>query len=119
MANLLQTIKQASAEVVAASDPSTFLYGTVISAEPLQIQIDQKTILPAAFFVLTSNVKDHEVIMEVDHETEAAEKHTHGYTGEKTFLVKNGLKDGERVILIKQAGGQKYLIVDRIKEGEG
>lgn len=46
--------------------------------------------------------------------------HAHGYKGRKTFTVHNGLKVGEKVLLIRLQGGQKYLVLDRIgREDEG
>lgn len=105
-------------EAVEASQPSTFLYGTVIREKPLQIQVDQKTILPESFLVLTNNVRDYELMIEVDHETEEEVEHFHTYKGEKMVQVKNGLKAGEKIILIKQKGGQSYIVLDRIMEDE-
>ena len=40
--------------------------------------------------------------------------HNHNYSGRKTFLVHNGLSIGENVVLFKQKGGQKYLVLDRV-----
>lgn len=119
MPSLLQTIKQAAVEAVDASDPSTFLFGTVMSTSPLQIQIDQKTILTESFLFLTGSVKDYDAVMEVEHETEKTAEHTHMLKGKKVFHVKNGLSEGEKVILIKQKGGQRYIVLDRIMEEEG
>ena len=40
--------------------------------------------------------------------------HSHKYSGRKIFVVHNGLSVGESVVLIKQKGGQKYLVLDRV-----
>ena len=40
--------------------------------------------------------------------------HSHSYSGRKTFTVHNGLKVGDEVVLMKQKGGQKYLVLDRV-----
>ena len=40
--------------------------------------------------------------------------HSHKYSGRKTFVVHNGLRVGENVVLMKQKGGQKYLVLDRV-----
>lgn len=40
--------------------------------------------------------------------------HSHGYTGKKKFLVHNGLKKGEKVILLRFQNGQKFLVLDRV-----
>jgi hypothetical protein len=40
--------------------------------------------------------------------------HTHGYVGRKKFLVHLGLKEGERVLLMRIQGGQQYIVLDRV-----
>ena len=45
---------------------------------------------------------------------DAFSSHSHAITGRKPIRVHNALKSGEKVILIRMAGGQKYLIIDRV-----
>jgi len=45
---------------------------------------------------------------------EAYEKHKHEYKGRKKIMIYNGLKPGERVIIIRFQEGQKFLVVDRV-----
>lgn len=40
--------------------------------------------------------------------------HSHSYSGRKSFIVHNGLSVGDEVVLLKQKGGQKYLVLDRV-----
>lgn len=40
--------------------------------------------------------------------------HTHDITGKKEITIHNGLAVGDEVILLKQKGGQKYLVLDRV-----
>lgn len=40
--------------------------------------------------------------------------HCHKITGRKSFIVHNGLAVGDEVILLRQQGGQKFLVWDRI-----
>lgn len=40
--------------------------------------------------------------------------HTHNITGRKSIIVHNALQVGEEVILIRQAGGQEYIVLDRV-----
>ena len=131
--DLVKAIKKAAVEAVNASKPANMVFGTVISASPLKIKIDQKLILTSAQLVLTRNVTDYEIEMEPSlnespyaHLTEpesggsgdgAFESHTHKYQGRKNFLVYNALKNGEEVILMQMAGGQKYIVIDRIGKG--
>ena len=41
--------------------------------------------------------------------------HSHSYEGKKEYFVHNGLKAGERVLLLRANGGQKYIILDRVE----
>lgn len=40
--------------------------------------------------------------------------HAHNIIGKKTLIIHNALKDGDKVILIRQQGGQKYVVLDKI-----
>lgn len=119
----LKLIKQAALEVVANSKPCDVMIGIVAGESPLSIQLDQKITLTEEFLFLTRNVTDYSVIMEVDHTTEAemggscsdhCKEHTHDYVGEKEFFVKNHLQEGEKVLLLRVAGGQKFVVWDRL-----
>lgn len=56
-------------EAVEAGKPVNLLFGEVISASPLKIQVDQKAIYTEKMLVLTRNVTDFEVDMTVSHRT--------------------------------------------------
>lgn len=125
LANLTETIKKAAMEAVKQSDPAGIVFGTVQTVRPLSIQIDQKAVLPANFFLLTSNVRTHTVSMTVNHYTdyasggegeEAFEEHRHSYSGTKSYTVNSGLSAGDRVLLLSQQGGQLYVVLDRLEE---
>lgn len=85
-----------------ASKPAEVCYGKVTGVAPLKIYVEQKLHLGAAQLVLTRNVTDYKTIIR----REKAEK--------EEVTVYNGLAVGERVILIRRQGGQKYIVVDRI-----
>lgn len=119
---LVRAVKQAAVEAVKADGPMAVSFGTVTSASPLKIQVDQKKTLTEAQLILTNNVRDFNVDMTVDHQTEsesggsgaaAFAAHQHAYKGRKTFKVHLALKAGEKVILISCDGGQKYIVLDR------
>lgn len=117
MANLNDAIKQVAMGAVAQSEPSTFLYGTVQSASPLQIQVDQKMLLSKEFLILTKNVIDYETDVEIEWTTEletCTVPHMHEIKGKKKMKVLNALKANDKVILLKQAGGQQYLVLDKV-----
>ena len=122
---LVQLVKKAAVEAVNASSPMGFCFGTVTSASPLKIQVDQKKTLPEAQLILTNNVRDFAVEMTTlpdFHETEeesggsgdaAFASHKHKYQGRKKWKVHLALKSGEKVILLRCDGGQKYIVLDR------
>lgn len=161
---LVKLIKQASMEAQEQAKPTSVMLGTVISIEPLKIQISQKLILGGEQLVLSRSVTDFEIEMTVEHETQEYKKiidtthnhgvakfdeqtshkhidgamletdsvtvntshshndsgeifditHSHNYTGRKVFKVHNALKNGEKVILVRENGGQRFYVIDRI-----
>nr|WP_295681506.1 DUF2577 domain-containing protein [uncultured Lachnoclostridium sp.]DAD92248.1 MAG TPA: Protein of unknown function (DUF2577) [Siphoviridae sp. ctQ0C17] len=102
MGDLIQIIKQAAYEAIEASKPVCFLYGIVTETKPFTIQIDQKLILTSDFLLLPEYLTNREVIL----------KSSNGL--KSTFLLENGLKKGEHVILLQQKGGQRFLVLDRM-----
>lgn len=41
--------------------------------------------------------------------------HTHKYEGTKSFTLHLALRKGERVLLLRADGGQKYIVLDRLE----
>lgn len=113
MNNIVQSLKKAAVDAIQAADPTAIQFGQVTGTSPLKILVEQKKELSIAQLILTRNVRDYEVEMSVDHMTEVAEGHSHGYKGKKKFTVHNALKVGDSVILLKMQGGQKYLVIDK------
>ena len=132
-AALLECIKKAALDAVKQEKPVEDVFGLVISENPLQIRLDQKRVIEGDQLILTSAVRDHYVDMTVEHWTEDETAHTHvihdtytgggasrptthkhEYVGRKKFLVHLGLKEGERVLLQRVQGGQRYIVWDRV-----
>lgn len=104
--DLLGVIKRSALEAMEASQPVRIYYGSVIGTEPLKILVDQRLTLGAAQVVLTRNVTDYEVRVTKDDED--------GTTDTDTVIVHNALKIGENVILCRQQGGQKFVVLERM-----
>ena len=120
---LLIAIKQAAKEAVEAGQPGDFCFGKVTSASPLKILVEQKMTLGAAQLVLTRNVTDFKTKVTIDWTTgtksggsgdSSFASHSHSVSGKKDITIHNGLAVGDEVILLKQKGGQKYLVLDRV-----
>ena len=84
MNTFLGNIKRAAVEAVEAKKPMTVIFGKVTSAAPLKVQVDQKLELSGAQLVTTSAVRGH-----------------------------NALTAGEKVIILRADGGQKFIVLDR------
>lgn len=137
--DLLKLIKKTAVDAVNASKPANAVFGKVISVSPLQIKVDQKLILTSAQLVLSRNVTDHTVSVEVEWETEIERatqvdeiagtettesgisftdvEHKHKVKGTKEMIIYNALKTDDEVILMQMSGGQKYIVIDRIGKG--
>lgn len=130
--NFVELMKKAAVEAVEASNPSAPMEGTVVSVSPLKIKIDQKKTLTKEFLILTEAVKDYEIEVAVDWLTEDAKHthtirdtytgggsasentHNHAVKGKKIMKVHSKLKKGDKVLLIRAAGGQRYYVIGRI-----
>lgn len=131
--SIVESMKKAALGAVNASQPVNILFGNVVSTNPLKINVEQKMTLEAPQLILTRNVTTHTIQMTVDHWTEDETEHTHNihdtytgggtsdptthkhaYKGQKTFTVHNELVVGDKVILIREQGGQRFIVIDRI-----
>ena len=128
MTGLLKGIKCAAKGVGDAEKPVRVCYGTVTKDSPLEITVDQKTILEAEDLILCRNVTDYECDVEFSLKTEKLQhNHTgaHGPTSvqtlqyevknKKKMKVYNALKKDDVVFLIREQGGQRFIVIDRIK----
>ena len=83
--DFLRLIKKAATEAVEASKPCNLVFGTVTSTSPLKINVEQKMTLTSAQLVLSRNVTDYKVNIEIDDATENGGDidltHNHSYSG--------------------------------------
>lgn len=121
--DLPNVLRSLIGQTVQAMHLSDFVLGVVMSESPLLIRIDDKRELDEDFLILSDNVRDYAVDIEVLHTTENRSggggyaefaSHNHGYAGRKKIIVYNGLKVGEQVIMIRQSGGQLFYVADRV-----
>lgn len=142
-AELVRAIKKAATDAVDANKPVEVCFGSVISTTPLKIHVEQKLILNEEQLVLTKAVTDHWVDIEVSHFTvndnfmipdhthrifdtytgggacddgNLDTTHKHGYSGRKKIMIYNGLKVGEKVLLIRFDKGQRFVVLDRVSD---
>jgi len=129
LGDLVESMKKAALDAVDNSDPTCIMYGKVIKVSPLEIQVNQKLILKKEQLVLTRDVTDYTIkVKATTHTVEqnpdglgmthifgspegGGTSHAHGISEIK---ILNALKVGEEVILIRQSGGQEYIVLDRV-----
>lgn len=99
----LKVIKQAAVEAVEAGNPAAICYGQVTSASPLKILVDQKMTLGSAQLVVPQHLTDYEMDMKLKS----------GGT-KQTYVFYGSLKTGDKVLLVREQGGQKYIVMDRM-----
>ncbi len=123
--SLYQVIQRIIQQTNNAGDPSDWCLGEVVGVNPLIISIEQKDVVTEEFLELTDAVRDYNVDIEVRHTTENKSggggdaefaSHNHEYLGRKRITVYNSLHVGETVILLRQAGGQNFLVVSRNRD---
>lgn len=133
MPDIVQLVKKAAVEAVEAAKPVQFLFGQVISASPLKIQVDQKSIYTERMLVLTRNVTEHEIDISISAQsvvishghpvtdtytgggTAQEINHNHPIKGRKKIKIHNGLVVGDWVVMARIQKGKKYVVLDRIK----
>lgn len=110
---LLNAIKQAAKEQNASESPATVCIGKVLSISPLSVQIDQRFTLPAENLIVPQHLTSYSVSVSLSGSTGTADGHSHSL-GAAVMTISNALKVGDKLVLIRQNGGQKYLIIDRV-----
>lgn len=80
----VKVIKKTSVEAVEATKPVNVFFGKVVSVSPLEINVEQKLTLGRLQLIVAER------------------------------LITEQLKKNDEVILIRQQGGQKYVVIDRI-----
>lgn len=98
---LIEIIKRASLDALNNQQMADLRYGTVISVNPLKVQITNQFTLPNSLLVVPKHLTDYEVDITIDDE-------------DKKITIKNALKIGDKVALLRKQGGQSYFILDKI-----
>ena len=112
--DLLNVMKRASESARKANQPADIMFGTVVSASPIKIQVSQKLTLSSMQLVVPRSLTKYTLSMTYDFGCSETEEHTHELKGTTEVTIDNSLQTGDRVVLIKQDGGQKYFVMDKV-----
>lgn len=108
--SMIDIVKRAGIDAIGAGKPVNITFGEILNVEDLKIKIDQKLILSKEFFVIPESLTRYEVDL----------KHSHNWTSGSTsnsldkIVIREGLKQGDAVILLRMQGGQQYLVLDKV-----
>ncbi|KOS68375.1 hypothetical protein AEA09_07265 [Lysinibacillus contaminans] len=141
--SLLDLIKTTAMAAFRASNPVNIILGTVIESKPLKIEVHSKLILTDEFLLVAEHLTRHERIVTVEYEfpknfpkgqigdelKQASSKrknigdpYSNPYEIYEMKYAKlnfeDGLKEGDKVVMHRVQGGQKYYVSDRYREGD-
>ena len=127
--DLVKIIKRAAMDAVEAGKPCDVLFGTVQSVAPLSIFVEVGMVLDETELILGElltdfqtefSFDDPEVLQvfttwDMDEESESmpAKMSFQGKVRHKV-TVYNGLKVGDKVILLRKQNGQRFVVLDRV-----
>lgn len=116
---LLDTMKKVAEQTGQAGVPTAFLFGTVTSTSPLMIRVDNRFNIGEKQIVLMKQFRAGEYQTHKhtvpQHSTETASNHSHDVQAlQTTQEVYNGLAVGDKVVLLRNQGGQEFLVLGRV-----
>lgn len=117
--SLLDVIKQAGLGAVGATNPVALSNGTVMRVNPLEINVDQRFILTEDFLIVPESMTRYEIDLMHTHnfEDETAMTTRVKVTEEglaSKIVIREGLKIGDIVLLLRVQGGQQYVVLDKV-----
>lgn len=100
---MLGAIQEIAKNQMNAKSLSDLVYGTVFSINPLMIQLDldKKVVLTADFLIMTRNVQNYKSTITINGK-------------EESCTINNALEIGDKVGMIQKAGGQEFIILDKV-----
>ena len=110
---MIEVIKEAIKKQIMTERLTDIFCATVISENPLKVQIRQKLILSSDYLVLSEKVTNHyEEMTLLPKGSDIKDKED--YKNRTKYAVYSGLKKNDRIIVLRATGGQKYYVIDRV-----
>lgn len=104
--SMIDAIKRISLDAVNASVPTDLRYGTVTKVNPIEIRVSSELILPQEVLMIPERMTDHYVVIDDDESK----------SGDRFVYVHGALNINDKVIMIREQGGQKFLVLDKIAQ---
>lgn len=110
---MIELIKETAKKVINTERLTDIFVATVVSVNPIKIQVSQKLILSQDYLIFAEKVTDHYV--EITSEPQSPDiTNNEDYKRRIKYVFYNKLKVGDKVIIVRKAGGQKYYVLDRV-----
>ncbi|MCM3748027.1 DUF2577 domain-containing protein [Paenibacillus pasadenensis] len=90
-------VKQIVKRSFEAQQLTKAMYGTVTSAEPLEVSIEQRFIVPQEFLTVPEHLTPQELELEG-----------------RRIELRRGLSVGDKLILLRSEGGDTYVVLGRL-----
>ena len=107
---MLEELKKVVKQTEEANVPARFLFGEVKKLSPLTVLVDNRFYLSPPALVVLKEMYGHIV---PGHSTEVASNHSHGVMQFDSNIAE-ALKVGDKGVLLRNYGGQEYLILGRL-----
>lgn len=109
---MLEELKKIIAQTIEACVPAHFLPAEVKSLSPLTLFVDNRFYLSPPALVVLKEMYGHCHGIPA-HGTQTAANHSHSVSPFESNVAE-ALKVGDKVILLRNYGGQEYLLLGRI-----
>ncbi|WP_010279859.1 DUF2577 domain-containing protein [Paenibacillus senegalensis] len=94
---MIEIIKKAGVGAVEAGSPVAVVYGTVQRTNPLEVRVDQRTLLPKDFLIIPEHLTEYKLNLDG-----------------REWLVRRGIEQGDKLILLRMQGGQSFIALGRV-----
>lgn len=108
MADIYEAIKVLVNQVLSSTEFADIELGEIISTQPLKIKLSDRLILNQSQVMLTDAVTLKTINLMHKHEDSERAELT------SPIIVRDGLKKGDKVLLLKARQGQTYVIISRV-----
>ncbi|MNO53893.1 hypothetical protein D3C76_443480 [compost metagenome] len=94
---MIEAIKQAALGAVNAQGPVIVELGSVTKINPLEVLVDNRLSLPEDFLLVPESLTELKATV-----------------GSQEVVIRKALAAGDKLLLIRMQGGQRYVIMDRV-----
>jgi hypothetical protein len=94
---MLDAIKRAAKEAVDAAGPVQVQLGVVTNDNPLEVLVDNRLPLSEDFLIIPETLSGFTLAI-----------------GSTEYKIRKPLETGDKLLLIRMQGGQRYVIMDRV-----